>query len=85
MGPLRPYPPPGQQAFDGEIENDQFEGSPKLTVDRLIEEGETIVVPHAGEVNRSDGGVLRFAAVDIFTFEGDLISRVESFVVPVDT
>lgn len=73
----------GKHEFDGEIENGEFEGSPKLTVDRLIEDEETVVVPHHGEARRSDGGVLRFAAVDVFTFDGDLISRVESYVVPV--
>ena len=67
------------------IENEGFEGSPKLAVDRLIEEGETVVAPHIGEVKRSDGGMLRFAAIDVFTFDGDLITRVEYYVVPVET
>lgn len=75
----------GKDEFDGEIENDEFEGSPKLTVDRLIEEGKAVVVPHHGEVRRSDGELLRFAAVDVFSFEGELISRVESYVVPLQT
>lgn len=75
----------GKDAFDGEIENEGFEGSPKLTVDQFIEEGETVVVPHTGEVKRSDGELLTFAAIDVFTFDGDLISRVGSYVVPTQT
>ena len=43
------------------------------------------MAPHIGEVKRSDGGLLRFAAIDVFTFDGDLITRVESYVVPVET
>lgn len=73
----------GKDAFDGEIENDACDGSPLLSFDRVIEEGDTVVVPHTGEARRRDGGVLRFAAVDVFTFEGELIARVESYVVPV--
>lgn len=75
----------GKDEFDEEIENGEFEDSPTLTVDRLIEEGEAVVAPHVGEVKRSDGALLRFAAVDVFTFDGELISRVESYVVPVQT
>lgn len=75
----------GKQAFDDEIENDAFEGRPELTVDRMIEENDTVVVPHTGEARLRDGGPFRFAGVTAFTFEGDLISRVESWVVPVHT
>ncbi|GAA4980030.1 nuclear transport factor 2 family protein [Pseudonocardia tropica] len=73
----------GKEAFDSEIENDAFQGAPQLDVDRLIEAGETVVVPHVGEVRQADGALFRFAACDILTFTGeDLISRVESYVVP---
>ena len=39
----------GKDAFDGEIENEEFTGSPKLTVDRMIEEGEAVVAIGSGE------------------------------------
>lgn len=74
----------GKQQFDGEIENDAFEGSPELILDHLVEEGETIVAPHLGTVKRSDGELFTFAACDVFTFDADLICRVESYVVPTD-
>ena len=73
----------GKQAFDREIENDAFEGSPKLTVERLIEEGDTVVAPHLGEGRLRGGDAFRFAGVTVFGFNGDLISRVESYIVPV--
>jgi ketosteroid isomerase-like protein len=75
----------GKEAFDGEIESEGFVGSPELTVDRLIEEGDTIAVPHVGKGTRSDGGTFRFAATTVFTFDSDLISHVESYVVPIQT
>jgi uncharacterized protein len=72
----------GKEAFDREIENDAFEGSPKLTVERLIEEGDTVVAPHLGEGRLRGGDVFRFAGVTVFGFDGELISRVESYIVP---
>ena len=72
----------GKEAFDGEIENDAFEGSPKLTVERLIEEGDIVVAPHLGEGRLRGGDAFKFAGVTVFGFDGELISRVESYVVP---
>lgn len=69
-------------AFDREIQNDAFEGSPNLKVERLIEEGDTVVAPHVGEGRLRDGDVFRFAGVTVFGFDGELISRVESYIVP---
>ena len=72
----------GKEAFDGEIENEDFVGSPALTVDRLVEEGDTVVAIGEGQATRKDGAVFRFAYSDVFTFEGDEICRVESYLVP---
>ena len=38
----------GKEAFDGEIENPAFTGRPTLVVDRLVEEGDTVVAVGAG-------------------------------------
>lgn len=73
----------GKVAFDGEIENEAFEGRPKLTIDRLVEEGDAVVAIGAGEATRKGGAVMRFAYCDVFTFAGEKISRVESYVVPI--
>ena len=72
----------GKAAFDGEIENEEFTGSPKLFVDRLIEEGDTVVAIGDGEGTHRSGSVHRFAFCDVFTFDGELIRRVESYLVP---
>ena len=55
----------GKEAFDGEIENDQFEGSPKLTVERLVEESDTLVAPHLGEGKLRGGDEFRFAGCTV--------------------
>ena len=72
----------GTQAFDGEIENEEFEGSPTLTIDRFVEEGDTVVAIGEGQGTRKGGEVHRFAYCDVFTFASDRICRVESYLVP---
>ena len=72
----------GKQAFDQEIENEAFVGSPTLVVDRLVEEGDTVVAVGRGESTRRSGEVHRFAFCDVFSFAGDEIRRVESYLVP---
>ena len=71
----------GQEAFDGEIENPDSVGSPTLTIDRLVEEGDTVVAIGTGQGAHRVHGPFRFAYCDVFTFRDELISRVESYVV----
>ena len=72
----------GKEAFDREIENDEFVGRPTLTVDRVVEEDATVVAIGEGEATHRSGATFRFAFCDVFTFHGDLICRVESYLVP---
>ncbi|MDQ4133667.1 MAG: nuclear transport factor 2 family protein [Actinomycetota bacterium] len=74
----------GKDEFDQEIENDEFVGSPTLTVDRLLEDGDTLVAIGTGEATHKGGEVRHFAFCDVFTFAGDKISRVESYLVPLN-
>lgn len=72
----------GKDAFDGEIENEEFIGSPTLVVDRMVAEGDTVVAIGSGEGTHRSGTVHRFVYCDVFTFAGELIRRVESYLVP---
>ncbi len=72
----------GKESFDGEIENEEFEGSPTPTIDRLVEEGDTVVAIGEGQGTRKGGEVQRFAYCDVFTFVLDKVARVESYLVP---
>jgi uncharacterized protein len=74
----------GKVAFDTEIENEDFVGSPTLTVDRMVEDEDTVVAIGAGASTHRSGQTHRFAFCDVFTFVGDRIDRVESYVVPLD-
>src|SRR3954466_6178641 len=61
----------GKETFDKEIENETTMGSPKLTIDRLIEEDDTVVATGTGEVSLRTGETLSFVFTDVFTFTGD--------------
>jgi uncharacterized protein len=71
----------GKEAFDGEIENEAFAGGPVLTLDRLIEGDNAVVAIGDGAGTFKNGDVHHFAFCDVFTFTGDLIRRVESYLV----
>jgi ketosteroid isomerase-like protein len=74
----------GQEAFDGEIENDAAIGSPTLNLDRLIEEGDTVVAVGSGEMTLKAPGRVRFVFTEIFTFRRDKIARLETFHINID-
>jgi uncharacterized protein len=69
----------GKDAFDNQIENDAFEGHPKLTIHRLVEEEDVVVAVGAVEAARKDGGILSAVFADVFYFEGDRIRRLETY------
>jgi ketosteroid isomerase-like protein len=72
----------GKADFDDEIENPEFEGRPDLVVDRTFEDGNVVVVTGEGRGVHRTHGPFRFAFNDLFTFRGDRIRRVDSYVVP---
>lgn len=51
-------------------------------LDRLVEEADTLVAIGSGEGRHRSGSVHRFVYCDVFTFTGNLVSRVESYLVP---
>jgi uncharacterized protein len=72
----------GKDQFNREIENGDFVGSPALVVDRLVEEGDVVVAIGNGETTHTSGELHRFVYCDVFTFSGEQICRVESYLVP---
>jgi uncharacterized protein len=69
----------GKDAFDAEIENEGFEGGPTLTVERLIEEGDSVVATGSGSVTKQGGEELSFVFCEVFTFTGDEVSRLDTY------
>ncbi len=69
----------GKEAFDGEIENEAFVGSPSIELTRLVEEGNVVVAEGRVRSQRRDGAALNAVFCDVFEFEGGLVKRLTSY------
>lgn len=72
----------GKEQFDGEIENDAFDGSPTITVVRLIEEGNVVVAEGAVKCKMKNGDLLDALFCDVFHFDNGKIKRLTSYMMP---
>jgi uncharacterized protein len=69
----------GKDAFDAAIENEAFVGSPELELRRLVEQDNVVVAIGSGRMTPRDGDPIRFVFSEVFTFTGDVVSRLETF------
>jgi ketosteroid isomerase-like protein len=69
----------GKAAFDGEIENAAFVGSPAITVRRMVEEGDVVVAEGRVRAARRDGGFLDALFCDVFDMRGERIRFLTSY------
>lgn len=72
----------GAAEFEGLIDGPPGASLPRLTVERHVEQGDLVVTFGAGEFADADGALHSFRFADTFTFRGDLIAAVVSYVVP---
>lgn len=69
----------GKKAFDKEIENEAFTGSPTIKITRLIEESNIVVAEGTVKAKRKDGGLLDAVFCDVFIMENGLIKKLTSY------
>ena len=53
--------------------------TPELVLDRLIEEGDIVVAVGHGSVDAGTGRAADFVYSEVFTFTGELVSRLDTF------
>lgn len=75
----------GKEAFDKEIENDAFVGTPTITIARLTEENDVVVAEGSVRSARRDGGVLNAVFCDVFVMDGAKIKQLTTFLTEVRT
>src|SRR3954464_12083726 len=68
----------GKAAFDGEIENEAFVGSPIITVTRMTEENDVVVAEGSVRAERRSGGFLNAVFCDVFVMHRGKIKRLVS-------
>jgi uncharacterized protein len=71
----------GKEAFDQEIENDAFTGSPTVKITRLIEENDVVIAEGTVRVAWKGGGFLDAVFCDAFEMENGRIRRLISYLV----
>jgi ketosteroid isomerase-like protein len=76
----------GKEAFDGEIENPAFTGSPTIHVTRMVEEDGVVVAEGSVRASRSDGGTLNAVFCDVFVMRDTKVRHLTSYLmeVPLD-
>jgi len=73
----------GKRAFDREIENDAFVGSPTIATTRMVEENDVVVVEGQVRAKRKDGGVLNAVFCDVFAMSNARIRRLTTYLAEV--
>jgi ketosteroid isomerase-like protein len=73
----------GKDAFDKEIENDAFVGSPTIKVTRMTEEHEVVVAEGSVRSAKRDGGFLNAVFCDVFVMRDAKINHVTSYLMEV--
>jgi ketosteroid isomerase-like protein len=73
----------GKAAFDKEIENDAFVGSPTIKISRMIEEADVVIAEGSVRSLRKDGGVLNLLFCDVFEMRDAKIRRLTSYLMEI--
>lgn len=73
----------GKDAFDKEIENDAFVGSPAITITRLVEENDVVIAEGKVRVKKNDGGFLNAVFCDVFVMTNARIKRLTTYLAEV--
>ncbi len=69
----------GKDAFEKEIENEAFTGSPAIVVTRVTEERDVVLAEGAVHAQRKDGGALDAVFCDAFEMERGKIKKLISY------
>lgn len=71
----------GKQAYDTEIEDPAFTGSPPITITRVVEEGDVVMAELAIEARRATGELMRAAAGEVFVLRDGKITERRAYVI----
>ena len=69
----------GKEAFDKEIENDNFIGRPVITIIRMVEENNIVVAEGAVQSKKKEGGMLDAVFCDVFHMENGKIKQLTTY------
>jgi ketosteroid isomerase-like protein len=73
----------GKAAFDKEIGNEAFVGSPAIDLVRLTEQHDVVVAEGRVQSARKEGGVLDAVFCDVFEMQGTKVRRITSYLMEI--
>lgn len=73
----------GKDAFDKEIENEAFVGSPEIRITRMTEENDVVVAEGTVRCARRAGGFLNAVFCDVFVMQDAKIKQLTSYLVEI--
>ena len=71
----------GKEAFNREIENPAFVGSPEISLTRMVEENDVVTAEGAVRCERKNGSCLNAVFCDVFALENAKITHLTSYFV----
>lgn len=74
----------GKEAFDKEIENDNFVGSPTIQIIKLIEQNNIVIAEGAVQGNMKNGNILDAVFCDVFEMETGKIKKLTSYLMSIN-
>lgn len=69
----------GKEAFDKEIENDNFVGSPTIQIIKLVEENDIVIAEGAVQGNMKNGNILDAVFCNVFEMQNEKIKKLTSY------
>ena len=69
----------GKEAFDKEIENENFVGSPSIQLIKLIEENDIVIAEGAVQGKMKNGNILDAVFCDVFEMKEGKIKKLTSY------
>ncbi|MGO4385468.1 nuclear transport factor 2 family protein [Specibacter sp. RAF43] len=71
----------GLAAYDAEIENPAFTGSPTVTIVRLVEEDDVVMAELSIQATRATGEIMHAVAGEVFVMRDGLITERRAYLV----
>jgi limonene-1,2-epoxide hydrolase len=69
----------GKDAFDKEIENENFTGSPAIQITRMVEENNIVIAEGAVQGKMKNGGTLYALFCDVFEMQNSKIKKLITY------
>lgn len=79
------YEHKGKEAFDKEIENENFVGSPTIQIKRLTEGNDVVITEGAVQGKMKNGNKLDAVFCDVFEMSGGKIRSLTSYLMSLNT